>query len=60
MRIRGVDVYVHWTVFLIAAVMRPTRSAGSVDFGRDERLAGLILIHECGHLIAAQWRHARY
>jgi Zn-dependent protease len=56
-RVRGVDVYVHWTVFLIAATMiaisirQPwlTLAAGA-------SWLALILLHECGHMIAAQRR----
>ena len=55
MRIRGVDVYVHWTVFLIALLMllnagrKPLMTlAGIVSF------LGLLLLHESGHMIAAQ------
>ena len=55
MRINGVNVYVHWSVFVISiiillgAIERPAMS-----------LVGLfaywsvLLIHECGHMIAAQ------
>jgi Zn-dependent protease len=58
MRIKGVDVYVHLTVFLIAAVMLANtfRRPVLTLVGMSAWL-GLILIHECGHLIAAQWRH---
>ncbi len=55
MRIRGVKVLVHWSVLLIGAIIL----LGSVE---DPFLAfvvlfsyyGVILIHECGHMIAAQ------
>jgi hypothetical protein len=54
-RIRGVDIFVHWTVFLIAGIMiyaairRPwTTLAGGASW------LALILLHECGHMIAAQ------
>ena len=54
-QIRGVDTYVHWTVFLVAAIIL----AGVL---RDPGLTlrglaaywGVLLIHETGHLIAAQ------
>jgi Zn-dependent protease len=54
-QIRGVDIYVHWTVFLVAAIIL----AGVV---RNPVLSllglaaywGVLLIHETGHLIAAQ------
>ena len=54
-RVRGVDVYVHWTVFLIAGIMiylairKPwvTLAAGA-------SWMAVILLHECGHMILAQ------
>lgn len=54
-RVRSVDVYVHWTVFLIAGIMiylairRPwvTLAAGA-------SWMAVILLHECGHMIVAQ------
>lgn len=55
MRIKGVSVYVHWTVFLIAAIIllgglhRPV-----VGIVAMISYLAVILIHECGHLIAAQ------
>jgi hypothetical protein len=57
-RIRGVDVYVHWTLIVIWAVILLNASSKPV-------LAlvglccytGVILIHECGHLVAAQRLH---
>lgn len=58
MRIRGVDTYVHWTVFLVAAIIlagvlhHPILSlVGLVSY------LSVILIHEIGHLIAAQHLH---
>ena len=55
MEIRGVKVFFHWSVLLIGALIL----MGAVE---DPRLAftvlaayyALILIHECGHMIAAQ------
>lgn len=54
-QIRGADLYVHWTVFLVAAVIlagvirRPVFSLlGLVAYW------GVLLLHETGHLIAAQ------
>ena len=55
MRIRGVDVYVHWTVFLIALLLlwfagrKPVMTLTGIV-----SLLGLLLLHECGHMIAAQ------
>jgi hypothetical protein len=54
LRVRGVDVYVHWTVFLIAGVMlyASFRRPWVVLAGGTSWMA-LILLHECGHMIAA-------
>jgi len=57
MRVKGVDVNVHWTVFVVGAIIL-------LNAGRKPvlTLVGLLcylsvlLIHECGHLIAAQRR----
>jgi stage IV sporulation protein FB len=57
-RVRGVDVYIHWTVFLIAGIMiylsfrKPwvTLAAGTAWLA-------MILVHECGHMIAAHRKH---
>jgi membrane-associated protease RseP (regulator of RpoE activity) len=57
MEIRGVRVYAHWSVLLIGtlilfgAIERPaeTLAAWTAYFG-------VILIHECGHMVAAQWK----
>ena len=54
-QIRGVDTYVHWTVFAVAALIlagvgsRPVLSLVGMSC-----YLGLLLIHEVGHLIAAQ------
>ena len=54
-QIRGVDTYVHWSVFAIAALM-----LANVGSRPGLTLVGLlsylsvILIHEVGHLVAAQ------
>ena len=60
MRVRGVDVNVHWSVFVVGAIIL-------LNAGRKPvlTLVGLLcylsvlLIHECGHLIAAQRRGSR-
>src|ERR1700759_3108565 len=57
-RVRGVDVYIHWTVFLIAGIMiylsfrKPwvTLAAGA-------SWLTMLLVHECGHMIAAHRKH---
>jgi len=54
-RIRGADLYVHWTVFAVAAIIlagalrRPAFSL--VGLGA---YWAVLLLHETGHLIAAQ------
>ena len=55
MRIRGVDVYFHWTVFLIALLI--LLNAGRKPWMTVTALLsflGLLLLHESGHMIAAQ------
>jgi membrane-associated protease RseP (regulator of RpoE activity) len=59
MKIRGVDVYVHWTVFLIAAFMilgaiqRPALTiVGLICY------LSVFLIHETGHLLTAHRRRS--
>jgi membrane-associated protease RseP (regulator of RpoE activity) len=59
MKIKGVDVYVHWTVLAIAAFMilgalqRPALTlVGLISY------LSLLLIHETGHLLAAHRRHS--
>ena len=55
MRIKGADVYVHWSVFAVAglmllgAIQRPLLTLVSLV-----SYLSVIFIHECGHLIAAQ------
>ena len=57
MRIKGVKVYVHWSVFLIILIVL-------LNAGRKPLLTlvgivsylSVLLVHETGHLIAAQWR----
>jgi Zn-dependent protease len=53
--IRGADLYVHWTVFLVAAIIL----AGALRRPAFSLLGltaywGVLLLHETGHLIAAQ------
>lgn len=55
LKIRGVEVYVHWSVFAIASAMlietirRPAMTVvGIICY------LSVLLIHECGHMIAAQ------
>lgn len=57
MKVRGVDVYIHWTVFLIVAffILGAIQNPGSTLVGLASYLA-MIWIHETGHLIAAHRR----
>jgi stage IV sporulation protein FB len=56
--LKGVDVFVHWTVFLIAAIMvYATRRSPWVTLSAGASWLGLLLLHECGHMIAARRRH---
>jgi Zn-dependent protease len=54
-QIRGVDTYVHWSVFAIAALMLANVGSrpGLTVVGLLSYLS-VILIHEVGHLVAAQ------
>jgi membrane-associated protease RseP (regulator of RpoE activity) len=54
-KIRGVDTYVHWTVLVVAALILSgvVRNPGLTLLGLSAYLA-VLLIHETGHLIAAQ------
>ncbi|HEY2168989.1 MAG TPA: hypothetical protein VGJ30_05145 [Candidatus Angelobacter sp.] len=59
-RLRGVDVYFHWTVFLIAGLMvYATRRQPWVTLAAGASWLGLIFLHEYGHAIAARHRRAR-
>jgi Zn-dependent protease len=54
-QIRGVDAYVHWSVFVVAVLMLANVGSrpGLTIMGLTSYL-GVLLIHEMGHLIAAQ------
>jgi len=54
-QIRGVDTYVHWTVFVVAAFFLAgvMRRPGLTLLGLAAYW-GVLLIHETGHLIVAQ------
>ena len=60
MRIRGVGVYLHWTVLLIAIIilLNVIRHPLTSLLGLMAYL-GVLLIHESGHLIAAQRMHCK-
>lgn len=50
-RVRGVDVFVHWTVFLIAGIMiAATIRQPWVTLAAGASWLALILLHECGHM----------
>ncbi len=55
MRVQGVPVYIHWSVFLVAAffIAASLRSPWMAMIGGTCWM-GIILLHECGHLIAAR------
>ena len=54
-QIRGVDAYGHWSVFVVAVLMLANVGSrpGLTIVGLTSYL-GVLLIHEMGHLIAAQ------
>jgi len=54
-QIRGVDTLIHWTVFAVAAFILAGvfRNPGLTLLGLTAYLS-VLLIHETGHLIAAQ------
>lgn len=55
MRINGVSVYVHWSVLVIVAIMLANAARRPIltIVGMSAYL-GVMLIHECGHMIAAR------
>jgi stage IV sporulation protein FB len=55
LRIKGVNVFVHWSVFVIAAIMLlGTIRRPVMTFVGVACYLSVILIHECGHMVAAQ------
>lgn len=55
MEIRGVKVFAHWTVLLIGAViLLGATSEPFLTFAVLGSYYGVILLHECGHMVAAQ------
>jgi len=59
-RVKGVAVFVHWTVFLIGAIMvYATRRNPWVTLTAGSSYLVLLLLHECGHMIAAHRRHTQ-
>lgn len=54
-QIRGADLYVHWTVFLVAAViLASVASRPALSLVGLCAYWGVLLLHETGHLIAAR------
>jgi membrane-associated protease RseP (regulator of RpoE activity) len=59
MEINGVKVFVHWSVLLISAViLLGAISEPATTFAGLASYYGVILLHECGHMLAAQRRHS--
>jgi Zn-dependent protease len=55
MEIRGVKVYVHWAVLLIGAIILLGAFEEPLPaFAVVASYYGVILLHECGHMVAAQ------
>jgi Zn-dependent protease len=55
MQIKGVKVYVHWSVLLIGAIILiGALEEPLLSFVVLGSYYGVILIHECGHMLAAQ------
>lgn len=60
MRIRGADVYIHWSVFAVAGaiLLGATQWTLALSLVQMACYLAVLFIHECGHLIAA--RRLRY
>src|SRR5260370_13294205 len=56
MRIKGADVYIHWSVFAVAGLilLGATRWSLMLSLVEIASYLSVLFIHECGHLIAAQ------
>jgi Zn-dependent protease len=58
MQIRGTDVFVHWSVLLIIAIMiAGIRRRPAVTLAGILAYLGVFLLHEAGHLVMAQRKH---
>jgi len=58
MKIKGVDVYVHWTVLALAGLMiLGTLHSPAVTLVGLVSYLSVLLIHETGHLLVAHRRH---
>lgn len=55
LRIKGVPVIAHWSLFLIGGViLLGARHDPGIAFAILSAYYGVILLHECGHMFAAQ------
>jgi len=60
MKLRGVDVYVHWTVFVIGALMIYAAIRQPwVTLAAGMSWLALMLLHESGHMVAAHRKHCQ-
>src|SRR5689334_17206337 len=60
LRIRGVNVFVHWSIFVIAGVMvLASIKQPWVTLAAGLSWLGLLLLHETGHAIMAQRKGCR-
>ncbi len=59
-QVRGADVYVHWSVLLIAALMLVSATRGPLlTVAGISGWLVIMFIHECGHAFAAQRYHSQ-
>lgn len=59
-KLRGVDVYVHWTVLVIGALMiYASIRQPWVTLAAGLSWMTLMLLHESGHMLAAQRKHCQ-
>lgn len=59
-KLRGVDVYVHWTVLVIGILMiYGTIRNPWVTLAAGLSWLALMLLHESGHMVAAQRKHCQ-
>lgn len=59
MEINGVKVFAHWSVLLIGAIiLLGATSEPAVALAGLGSYYGVILLHECGHMVAARRKHS--
>jgi Zn-dependent protease len=59
-KLRGVDVYVHWTVLVVGILMiYATIRQPWVTLAAGLSWLALMLLHESGHMVAAQRKHCQ-